>query len=108
MQSYRTMMSKSILYDRQIRNFFGVKVHLFRNQKLQYPTKTKPQNKNEVVCTQKIFSLLPRWQAPSTWGRTMFEARPFPSKIQLQMTSEPQIPLVVNFGKTRQFPASDA
>jgi len=53
MQSYRAMMNKSILYSRQIRNFFGVKVHLFRNQKLQYPTKTKPQNKNEVVYTQK-------------------------------------------------------
>ena len=36
------------------------------------------------------------------------ETRPFPSKIQLQMTNEPQIPLLVNFGKTRQLPAPDA
>ena len=35
------------------------------------------------------------------------ETRPFSSKIQLQMTSEPQIPLLVNFGKTRQLPAPD-
>ena len=35
------------------------------------------------------------------------ETRPFPSKIQLQMTSEPQILLLVNFGRTRQLPAPD-
>ena len=54
------MMNESILRNRQIRNFSGVKVHLFRNQKLQYPTKTEPQSKNEVVYTPKIFSLPPR------------------------------------------------
>ena len=75
----------------------------FRNQKLQYPTKTKPQNKNEVVYTQKS-----SFFCPDDKHRALVETRPFPSKIQLQMTSEPQIPLLVNFGKTRQLPAPDA
>jgi len=47
------MMNESVLHSRQIRNFFGVKVHLSRNQKLQYPIKTETQSKNEVVYTQK-------------------------------------------------------
>ena len=35
------------------------------------------------------------------------ETRPFPPKIRLQMTSSPQIPLIGNFGRTRQLPDSD-
>jgi len=47
------MMNESVFRSRQIRNFFGVKVHLSRNQKLQYPTKTETQSKNDVVDTPK-------------------------------------------------------
>ena len=37
------------------------------------------------------------------------ETRPFPSKIQirLQMTVSPRIPLIVDFGRTRQLPDPD-
>jgi len=73
-----TMMNESMLRNRQIRNFFGIKVHLFWIQSVQYPTKTEPQNKNEVVYTQKssLFRLDDKHRALET-GRCGNTSVPF-------------------------------
>ena len=100
------MMNESILHSRQIRNFFGVKVHLFRNQKLQYPTKTEPQNENEVVLPKNLLSSAPMTSTEHL-RRDDVETRPSASKIRLQMTDSPRIPLIVDLGRTQQLPDPD-
>ena len=39
----------------KIRNLFDVKSHLSYNQRLQYPTETETENRNEVDYTRKTF-----------------------------------------------------
>ena len=47
------MMSKSILYNRQIRNFFGVKVHLFETKNCNTPPKLNPKMKMKSFVPKK-------------------------------------------------------
>ena len=54
----------------EIRNLFDVKNHLSHNQRLQYPQKLKPKIEIKSIIPPKNLSLLPRWQAPSSWDET--------------------------------------
>jgi len=96
-----TMMNESILRSRQIRNFFGVKVHLFTIKNCNNPPKTEPQSKNEVVYTPNLLSSA-SMTSTEHLRRDDVEARPFPSKIHGHMTDRPRIPLIDDFGRNRR------
>jgi len=101
-----TMMSESILYSRPIRNFFGVKVHLFETKNCNTTPKLNPKIKMKLFIPKNLLSSAPM-TITEHLRRGDVEARPFPSKIRSEMTVSPRIPLIADFGRTRQLPDPD-
>ena len=96
------MMNESILRSRQIRNFFGVKVHFFTIKNCNNPPKTEPQSTNEVVYTPKSSFFRLDNKSTEHLRRDDVETRPFLSKIHGQITDSPRIPLIDDFGRNRR------
>jgi len=99
-------MNKSISYSRQIRNFFGVKVHLFETKNCNTPRKLNPKIKMKLLIPKNLLSSAPMTSTEHL-RRDDVETRPSASKIRLRMTDSPRIPLIVDFGRTRQLPDPD-